>query len=107
MATLADSSIPRDARYRYVASSQRGEFEQQLKALSPANLRALNEALENATARMHRDGVMMLAGTDAAGPRLVGFSLHQELVEMVKIGMSPAEALQTADPMSWPVGQTG
>jgi imidazolonepropionase-like amidohydrolase len=44
---------------------------------------------------MHRDGVRLLAGTNAAGPRLVGFSLHKELAEMVKIGMTPAEALQT------------
>jgi imidazolonepropionase-like amidohydrolase len=96
MANLADPSVPRDPRYRYVASSQRKEFEAQLKALSPKDLRALNAALEEATARMHRVGVRLLAGTDAAGPRLVGFSLHQELVEMVKIGMTPAEALQTA-----------
>lgn len=96
MANLADPLVPRDPRYRYVASSQRKEFEPQLKAMSPQGLRALNGALEEATARMHRDGVMLLAGTDAAGPRLVGFSLHQELAEMVKIGMTPAEALQTA-----------
>ena len=96
MANLADPSVPRDARYRYVASSQRREFEPQLKAMSPKDLRALAGALEDATARMHRDGVMILAGTDAAGPRLVGFSLHQELIEMIKIGMTPAEALQTA-----------
>jgi imidazolonepropionase-like amidohydrolase len=96
MANLADPSVPRDPRYRYVAASQRKEFEPQLKALSPKDLRALNAALEDATARMHQDGVLLLAGTDAAGPRLVGFSLHQELVEMVKIGMTPAEALQTA-----------
>jgi imidazolonepropionase-like amidohydrolase len=64
--------------------------------MSPKSLSDLSAALEEATARMHRDGVMLLAGTDAAGPRLVGFSLHQELVEMVKIGMTPAQALQTA-----------
>jgi hypothetical protein len=60
MAKLADPSVPRDPRYRYVASSQRKEFEPQLKALSPTGLRALNAALEEARARMHRDGVMML-----------------------------------------------
>jgi imidazolonepropionase-like amidohydrolase len=96
MAKLADPSAPPDPRYRYVASSQRKEFEPQLKAMSPKSLSDLSAALEEATARMHRDGVMLLAGTDAAGPRLVGFSLHQELVEMVKIGMTPAQALQTA-----------
>jgi imidazolonepropionase-like amidohydrolase len=93
MAKLADPSVPQDPRYRYVAASQRKEYEPQLKAMSPKDLRALNAALEEATARMHQAGVMLLAGTDAAGPRLVGFSLHQELG---KIGMTPAEALQTA-----------
>jgi imidazolonepropionase-like amidohydrolase len=96
MARLADPSVPTDPRYRYVASSLRKQFEPQLKALSVANLRDLNAALEEATSRMHRAGVKMLAGTDAAGPRLVGFSLHQELAELVKIGMTAVEALQTA-----------
>lgn len=98
MADLLDPAVPRDPRYRYVALSQQKDFEKLLKAnpMSAQEYRALNPALIEATARMHRDGVKMLAGTDAAGPRLVGFSLHQELVEMVKIGMTPAEALQTA-----------
>jgi imidazolonepropionase-like amidohydrolase len=38
----------------------------------------------------------MVAGTDAAGPRLVGFSLHRELATFVRAGMTPLEALQTA-----------
>ena len=98
MADLLDPAVPRDPRYRYVALSQRKEFEEWQKAhpTSVEELRTLYEALVEATARMHRDGVKMLAGTDAAGPRLVGFSLHRELAEMVKIGMTPAEALQTA-----------
>lgn len=98
MANLSKPGVPPDPRYRYVALSQRKAFEklQQAQPALTKGLRHLYEALVEATARMHRDGVMMLAGTDAAGPRLVGFSLHQELAEMVKIGMTPAEALRTA-----------
>ena len=40
-------------------------------------------------------GPQIIRVGDAAGPRLVGFSLHQE-AEMVKMGMTPAEALRTA-----------
>jgi imidazolonepropionase-like amidohydrolase len=99
LAKIADPTVPRDPRYRYVALSQRKIFEEQLKAhafMSAEEARGQYEALLAVTSRMHRDGVMMLAGTDAAGARLVGFSLHDELVEMVKAGMTPAEALQTA-----------
>ncbi|MEL6675853.1 MAG: amidohydrolase family protein [Bacteroidota bacterium] len=46
---------------------------------------------------MAAGGVVILAGTDASLPVTVpGFSLHQELVSMQAVGMSPAEVLQTA-----------
>jgi imidazolonepropionase-like amidohydrolase len=98
LANLSDPTVPRDPRYRYVALSQRKELEKQQKAhpTSSKEMRNSYAALLEATAKMHHDGVMMLAGTDAASYRLVGFSLHQELGEMVKAGMSPVEALQTA-----------
>jgi imidazolonepropionase-like amidohydrolase len=52
--------------------------------------------LVNVTGRMHKNRVQLVAGTDAAGPRLVGFSLHRELAVLVSAGLSPLEALQTA-----------
>jgi len=50
------------------------------------------------TGALHRAGVPILAGTDAApGVFIVpGFSLHDELGEMVAAGLTPMEALQTA-----------
>ena len=47
---------------------------------------------------MNRAGVPILAGTDtAAGVRVYpGFSLHQELGLLVKAGLSPMQALQSA-----------
>ncbi|MEK6407639.1 MAG: amidohydrolase family protein [Acidobacteriota bacterium] len=42
-------------------------------------------------------GVQMLAGTDTPVPSVVpGFSLHDELRELVSAGLTPYEALQTA-----------
>ena len=67
--------------------------------MSPDELRSFRDhmnVLVDVTARMHKDRVQLVAGTDAAGPRLVAFSLHQELAVFVRAGLSPLEALQTA-----------
>jgi len=46
---------------------------------------------------MHRAGVPLLAGTDVMNPFLFpGFSLHDELALLVKAGLTPMEAVQTA-----------
>ena len=45
----------------------------------------------------HQRGVKVLAGTDSYDPySFPGFSLHRELAELVKAGLSPAEALACA-----------
>lgn len=49
------------------------------------------------TGKMHRAGVPLLAGTDAAEPQVTpGFSLHQELEMLVESGLPPAAALCAA-----------
>jgi imidazolonepropionase-like amidohydrolase len=46
---------------------------------------------------LHREGVRFLAGTDLSNPYIYpGFSLHDELANMVEAGMSPLDALRTA-----------
>jgi imidazolonepropionase-like amidohydrolase len=48
---------------------------------------------------MHRAGIPMLAGTDAAWGvpyTYAGFSLHDELELLVRAGLTPLESLQTA-----------
>jgi imidazolonepropionase-like amidohydrolase len=46
---------------------------------------------------MQRTGVELLAGTDVLNPYCFpGFSLHDELALLVKAGLTPMEALQTA-----------
>jgi imidazolonepropionase-like amidohydrolase len=46
--------------------------------------------------RMHRAGVRILAGTDAPWLVVPGFGLHDELVLLVKAGLTPADALRAA-----------
>ncbi|MEO1087893.1 MAG: amidohydrolase family protein, partial [Acidobacteriota bacterium] len=49
------------------------------------------------TDRAHRAGVTILAGTDANDTYVFpGFSLHDELAELVKAGLAPAEALRAS-----------
>lgn len=49
------------------------------------------------TAKLHRAGVTILAGTDAPNPTTTfGVSLHLELELLVRAGLSPAEALTAA-----------
>jgi hypothetical protein len=49
------------------------------------------------TLAFHRAGVRLLAGTDTPTPAVVpGFSIHDELQQLVKAGVSPYEALRTA-----------
>jgi hypothetical protein len=97
---LLDPATPVDPLYRYVAASQRKLAAVQMKQhpLAVTEIKTAHEhmqALADVTARMVKDHVRLVAGTDAAGPRLVGFSLHSELVDLVRAGMTPMQALQT------------
>jgi Amidohydrolase family len=101
VANLLDPATPPDPRYRYVAASQRKFAADQMKQhpLTETEIKTTHEhmnVLVDVTARLVKDHVLLVAGTDAAGPRLVGFSLHSELVDLVRAGMTPMQALQTA-----------
>jgi imidazolonepropionase-like amidohydrolase len=53
---------------------------------------------------MVKNGVTLLAGTDANVPTAVpGFSMHDELQSLTKAGMTPSQALlaATATPAKW------
>ena len=94
----ADPSAPKDPRKRYVAKSLRDFFLTQ-HPLAPDDLKAMQKMfpeLVKVVGRMNRDGVLLLAGTDIAGSRIPGFSLHDELSMLVKAGLNPLQALQTA-----------
>ncbi|HEY2461127.1 MAG TPA: amidohydrolase family protein [Candidatus Acidoferrum sp.] len=49
------------------------------------------------TGELHRAGIPLLVGSDSLDPFVIpGDSLHQELSELVRAGLTPAEALQAA-----------
>jgi len=49
------------------------------------------------TKAMYDAGVKLMAGTNSLLPGIVGgFALHRELEELVSVGLSPYDALQTS-----------
>ena len=93
---VAYDAIPRadDPRMKYVAASVR-----KIPAFSAEEVvqwRAKVVEYKLITGQMHRAGIMLLAGSDIAGPRIPGFTLHDELALLVESGLTPLEALQTA-----------
>jgi len=108
-ASVRDAAFLNDPTHRYALPAWRDAWDPRntffLKDLPPADYDALNirihallERHEKLVGDMHRAGVEFLAGTDTNGwnPVIPGFSLHEELALLVKSGLSPLEALQSA-----------
>jgi imidazolonepropionase-like amidohydrolase len=66
----------------------------------PAQLKRLTDGWDTVramTRALHAAGVPLLSGTDVLNPPIVpGFYLHDELQEMIAIGFTPYEALETS-----------
>lgn len=99
-----DKSIASDAWMRYTAAGARGGWSRQYDWLSktegPEDIALLKRVYQKdleIVGAMQRAGVGILAGTDTGNPFTVpGFSLHNELMLLVKAGLTPLEALQAA-----------
>ena len=99
-----DKLLTDDARLKYIPSDRKAAWKMQ----RPGLLRSLGGEFESNRSRlfqrqletvgaMYRAGVRILAGTDSAGLYLYpGFSLHDELVLLVKAGLTSMQALQAA-----------
>jgi hypothetical protein len=90
-----DPGTPPDPHYRYVAKSQR----RPQKPLPPEDLaefKAMLPRLMTTISQLQNDGVTLLAGSDVAGGRVPGFSLHDELDMFSQAGLDPLQVLQTA-----------
>lgn len=95
----SDPSTPADARGRYVARSVKEEWKKLARPVAPealAEMRRTFTELSQVVGQMNRAGVTLLAGSDIAGPRVPGFTLHEELVLLVDAGLTPLQALQAA-----------
>jgi imidazolonepropionase-like amidohydrolase len=81
---------------KYFSPALRTEYEHRVKTAKPEDLaaqRLLYQLELRIVGAMQRSGVRLLAGTDN---NFYGSSLHDELAELVKAGLTPMEALQTA-----------
>ncbi|MEP6536441.1 MAG: amidohydrolase family protein [Bryobacteraceae bacterium] len=92
-----------DPHLKYIPAAIRKTWEDprdDLKKASPddlaAGVRDFAKCLE-LVAAMHHAAVPMMAGTDTGDPYVLpGFALHDELALLVRAGMTPLEAIQSA-----------
>lgn len=102
-ASLDDPKLPQDERLKYVKPSwKRRWLRMSAEAANTSEAewvrrRGLVQQEQEFVGLMHKIKVGILAGTDVANPFCApGFSLHDELALMVKAGLTPMQALQTA-----------
>lgn len=106
MDAFADNEAYRnDTRLKYISPLQRVGWDRDADGMvrqdpseegRTAFMAFYQKGLE-LTGQAHRAGVKIIAGTDANDTYVFpGFSLHDELQELVVAGLSPIEALQTA-----------
>jgi hypothetical protein len=85
-----------DPRLAFATPALRAEMENQARNFREQNVaanRLIHDIHYRIVKEMQQAGVKLLAGTDG---RLFGFDLHDELQELVKAGLTPMQALQTA-----------
>ncbi|HKR49020.1 MAG TPA: amidohydrolase family protein [Pseudonocardiaceae bacterium] len=91
-----------DPRLKYLPPSLVASWKQKIDRFSPPPeqlpaARQFFQARLRLVHDMHRAGVGILAGTDVSNPYCMpGFSLHDELGLLVRGGLTPMQALQTA-----------
>jgi len=104
MAFLNQDSALKDPRLASIGLQDRKEWAALRDRLVKSNppefwamhLAAYQDEL-NIAREFHKDGVLMLGGTDAGGPPYVypGIDLHDELAALVGVGFTPMQALQS------------
>jgi imidazolonepropionase-like amidohydrolase len=96
--SLDDPQFTNDPRTAYMPASILGMWKTKPKpADTLAEMKKVYSKKLDLVRAMHGAGVKMLAGTDVTNPFCFpGFSLHDELALLVKAGLTPLEALQSA-----------
>jgi imidazolonepropionase-like amidohydrolase len=101
---FANPELKTDDREKYIPPRTLAIWKkartEQIRALSPQDSELHAQLLRKSmdvVAQMQKAGVKILAGTDAPAPYVFpGSSLHDELQLLVKSGLTPFEALQSA-----------
>ena len=95
-----DAHVTSDPRLKYIPPSVQQRWSEEVKSSTDtARFVKFHDQKLRILGAMHRAGVPVLAGTDGAWYQAytyAGFSLHDELALLVRAGLTPAEALQTA-----------
>jgi hypothetical protein len=98
-----EGSLAIEERMKYVPADERMEWQKfssqfgNRSAEQIANNQKRWQMALDLVGAMHHTGVEIMAGTDVGNPYIYpGFSLHDELVLLVKAGLTPMEALQSA-----------
>jgi imidazolonepropionase-like amidohydrolase len=93
-----DVHVTTDSRLKYIPPTVQKQWSEAASTGSAIDTKSFERKLQ-IVAAMHRAGVPLLAGTDAAWYQpytYAGFSLHDELALLVQAGLTPMESLQTA-----------
>jgi imidazolonepropionase-like amidohydrolase len=95
---FSEPALPPNPNLRYVAVSNKKMLEKsKLPAADLVQWKQTFAELCEVVRQMHTAGVTLIAGTDIAGPRIPGSSLHEELALLVQCGgLTPMQALQAA-----------
>ncbi len=102
VAFIRDPEIADDPRLKYIApfvkrNWQGSLFARPRSAQGDEGWKRMYQKNVEVVGAMHRAGVEILAGTDLGNPYVFpGFSLHDELALLVKAGLTPMQALQSA-----------
>jgi len=95
-----DTRVTTDPRLKYIPPSAQQRWTEEAKSSTDGATKAKTfEKQSQIVGAMQRAGVPILAGTDAAWYQpytYAGFSLHDELGLLVRAGLTPAQALQSA-----------
>jgi imidazolonepropionase-like amidohydrolase len=100
----SDSALFNDDRLKYIPPSVQQKWHEAVKQQigTPDEVREFNKlfaGMLESLGKMHKAGVPLLAGTDVGWYNTYsypGFELHYELQLLVRSGLTPLEALQTA-----------
>jgi imidazolonepropionase-like amidohydrolase len=100
-ALLVEGHVLNQAGMKFIPASMRDVWDlpNLLKPFDPQDLADLRKVMPmrlRVVGSMRRFGVRLMAGSDAPFLVVPGFSLHEELVLLVKAGLTPMEALQAA-----------